>query len=172
MNKIKSINSSVEVFGFKISLDSSNALQLISQFDCVVDCTDNVATRYLLNDACYHSQIPLVSGAALRYLHELVRSCNDWLQMGWTSDNLFPRPRMLSLYSSQPTKPIYSYQLFRRWCYRCSLWCDRFHTSHRDTQNSGEPRTKKLFVERKNDFIRWIERRYENDSTKRKTNRM
>ena len=28
MNKIKSINSSVEVFGFKLSLDSSNALQL------------------------------------------------------------------------------------------------------------------------------------------------
>lgn len=71
MNKIKSINSSVEVFGFKISLDSSNALQLISQFDCVVDCTDNVATRYLLNDACYHSQIPLVSGAALRYLQSM-----------------------------------------------------------------------------------------------------
>ena len=61
------INSRVDVAGFAISLDSSNALALVSQFDCVVDCTDNVATRYLLNDACYLSSVPLVSGAALRW---------------------------------------------------------------------------------------------------------
>ena len=59
------------VYAFHCTIDSSNALELVRQFDCVIDCTDNVATRYLLNDACFlaksNSRIPLVSGAALRW---------------------------------------------------------------------------------------------------------
>lgn len=40
----------------------------LSSHDLVLDCTDNVATRYLLNDACAAcGPIPLVSGSALRY---------------------------------------------------------------------------------------------------------
>lgn len=35
-----------------VAIDSSNALDIISEYDVVLDCTDNVATRYLLNDAC------------------------------------------------------------------------------------------------------------------------
>ena len=38
-----------------------------STYDIVVDCTDNVATRYLLNDACVLTNKPLVSGSALRF---------------------------------------------------------------------------------------------------------
>ena len=60
-----------KVYCFNLTIDSSNALALVSQFDCIVDCTDNVATRYLLNDAAFLSRpgrrIPLVSGAALRW---------------------------------------------------------------------------------------------------------
>ena len=33
-------------------LDSSNVMQLFSQYDLIVDGTDNFATRYLVNDAC------------------------------------------------------------------------------------------------------------------------
>ena len=65
--KAESLNSACDVVGFRLSLDSTNALQLIEQFDCVVDCTDNVATRYLLNDASYLAKKPLISGAALRW---------------------------------------------------------------------------------------------------------
>lgn len=36
-------------------------------YDIVLDASDNVATRYLLNDACILSQKPLVSGSALRF---------------------------------------------------------------------------------------------------------
>lgn len=36
----------------RVAIDSSNAMDIISQYDLVLDCTDNVATRYLLNDAC------------------------------------------------------------------------------------------------------------------------
>ena len=36
-------------------------------YDVVLDATDNVATRYLLNDACVLAKKPLVSGSALRF---------------------------------------------------------------------------------------------------------
>lgn len=36
-------------------------------YDIVLDATDNVATRYLLNDACVLSNKPLISGSALRF---------------------------------------------------------------------------------------------------------
>jgi adenylyltransferase/sulfurtransferase len=48
-------------------MDSSNAMDVIKDYDLVVDATDNVATRYLLNDACVLLGKPLVSGSALRY---------------------------------------------------------------------------------------------------------
>ena len=50
-----------------IQLDSKNALDIIKNYDIVIDATDNVATRYLLNDACVLSGKPLVSGSALRF---------------------------------------------------------------------------------------------------------
>jgi adenylyltransferase/sulfurtransferase len=47
-------------------VDSSNILSLLSDYDLVVDATDNVATRYLLNDACVLTGKILVSGSALK----------------------------------------------------------------------------------------------------------
>ncbi len=38
----------------------------IFRYDVVLDCTDNVATRYLLNDACVLLKKPLISGSAIR----------------------------------------------------------------------------------------------------------
>ena len=40
---------------------------VIIRYDIIADCTDNVATRYLLNDACVLLGKPLVSGSALRF---------------------------------------------------------------------------------------------------------
>jgi len=54
-----------------VKLSSSNALDIVRQYDIVVDATDNVATRYLLNDACVLSGRPLVSGGALRFEGQL-----------------------------------------------------------------------------------------------------
>ncbi|KAI8096313.1 Molybdopterin-synthase sulfurtransferase [Halteromyces radiatus] len=67
MKAIHAINSSCHVVPYTMSIDSSNALDVIQQYDLVVDATDNVATRYLLNDACVLLKKPLVSGSALRY---------------------------------------------------------------------------------------------------------
>ncbi|KAI8061572.1 adenylyltransferase [Gongronella butleri] len=64
---VNEINSLCQVTTYPFALDSSNALEVIQDYDVVVDATDNVATRYLLNDACVLLGKPLVSGSALRY---------------------------------------------------------------------------------------------------------
>ncbi|CAG8692891.1 10798_t:CDS:2 [Funneliformis mosseae] len=63
---IEGLNSLCQCVAYEILLDSSNALEIIEKYDIVIDATDNVATRYLLNDACVMTGIPLVSGSALR----------------------------------------------------------------------------------------------------------
>ncbi|XP_070578956.1 adenylyltransferase and sulfurtransferase MOCS3-like [Ptychodera flava] len=68
---IKGLNSSVLCVPYHLALNSSNALSIISRFDIVLDCSDNVATRYLLNDACVLTGKPLVSGSALRFEGQL-----------------------------------------------------------------------------------------------------
>jgi molybdopterin/thiamine biosynthesis adenylyltransferase len=64
---INALNPDVDVVRIDQRLDSTNALQLTDDYDLVVDGSDNFATRYLLNDACYLTKTPLVSGAILQF---------------------------------------------------------------------------------------------------------
>ncbi|KAF5399090.1 Adenylyltransferase and sulfurtransferase [Paragonimus heterotremus] len=65
--RCKQINSTTNIEEFNVHLHSSNAVSIINGFDVIVDCSDNLATRYLINDACAVSgPKPLVSGSALR----------------------------------------------------------------------------------------------------------
>lgn len=50
--RLTALNPHVKFEVFNTRLDSSNALEIISQFDIVADGTDNFPTRYLVNDAC------------------------------------------------------------------------------------------------------------------------
>ncbi len=47
-------------------LDNDALAEQISQVDVVLDCTDNLPTRFAINQACVDTQTPLVSGAAIR----------------------------------------------------------------------------------------------------------
>jgi adenylyltransferase/sulfurtransferase len=40
-----------------------NVADLVAAYDLVADCTDNFTARYLISDACFHAERPLVSGA-------------------------------------------------------------------------------------------------------------
>ncbi|KAJ3004074.1 UNVERIFIED_CONTAM: Molybdenum cofactor synthesis protein 3 [Siphonaria sp. JEL0065] len=56
-----------KVKALSVVLDSTNALEILKGMDVVLDCSDNVATRYLLSDACVLLKtVVLVSGSALR----------------------------------------------------------------------------------------------------------
>ncbi|XP_077394929.1 adenylyltransferase and sulfurtransferase MOCS3 isoform X2 [Festucalex cinctus] len=65
-NAVRRLNSTVECIPYHLQLSPENALQLFQQYDIVADCSDNVPTRYLVNDACVLSGKPLVSASALR----------------------------------------------------------------------------------------------------------
>ncbi|MDP2949161.1 MAG: ubiquitin-like small modifier protein 1 [Chloroflexota bacterium] len=56
-------NPDVRVVPHRQPLTAENALEIISQYDVVVNGADNFATRYLVNDACYLTGKPLVDGA-------------------------------------------------------------------------------------------------------------
>ena len=51
-DRILETNPHCKVETFETSLNEKNALEIISQFDLVCDCTDNFPSRYLINDAC------------------------------------------------------------------------------------------------------------------------
>uniref|UniRef100_A0A183BUD9 ThiF domain-containing protein n=1 Tax=Globodera pallida TaxID=36090 RepID=A0A183BUD9_GLOPA len=59
------INKEADVVAYNMLLTSKNVLQLLDDYDIVADCSDNAATRYLINDACVLSGKPLVFGSAL-----------------------------------------------------------------------------------------------------------
>jgi len=65
--RIQALNPEVEVRTHGERLTSRNALQILSGYDLIVDCTDNFPARYLLSDACVLLGKPLVHGAVYRF---------------------------------------------------------------------------------------------------------
>jgi adenylyltransferase/sulfurtransferase len=63
---ITSLNPYITVTSYPNPLLPSNALSILEPYDVILDCTDNLPTRYLLSDAAVILGKPLVSGAAMR----------------------------------------------------------------------------------------------------------
>ncbi|XP_057781007.1 adenylyltransferase and sulfurtransferase MOCS3 [Salvia miltiorrhiza] len=61
----RSINSTVQIVEHKEAFRTSNALEIMRDYDIVVDATDNVPSRYMISDCCVVLGKPLISGAAL-----------------------------------------------------------------------------------------------------------
>ncbi|KAA8523641.1 hypothetical protein F0562_010064 [Nyssa sinensis] len=61
----RSINSSIQIVEHKEALRTSNALEILSKYDIIIDATDNAPSRYMISDCCVVLGKPLVSGAAL-----------------------------------------------------------------------------------------------------------
>jgi len=65
--KMKAINPNVEIVRHEVALTSENALDILKDYDLVVDGTDNFPTRYLVNDACVLLGKPNVYGSIFRF---------------------------------------------------------------------------------------------------------
>uniref|UniRef100_A0A0D9VMB4 Adenylyltransferase and sulfurtransferase MOCS3 n=1 Tax=Leersia perrieri TaxID=77586 RepID=A0A0D9VMB4_9ORYZ len=61
----RAINSSIKVFEHPITLNRGNALDVVQQYDVIVDATDNLPSRYMMSDCCVLMNKPLISGAAV-----------------------------------------------------------------------------------------------------------
>jgi len=64
---IRDLNPDVEVARHNVRLTRANALEIIRDYDLVVDGTDNFPTRYLTNDACVMLRKPNVYGSVFRF---------------------------------------------------------------------------------------------------------
>ena len=70
-NTFESLNPDVHIIPIKQRLTKLNILDLIKDYDIVVDCSDNYATRFLVNDACVMAKKPLVTGAVFKFEGQL-----------------------------------------------------------------------------------------------------
>ena len=87
--KIKALNPFTEIEIFSQKLHKENVLSIISEYDLVIDGTDNFETRYLINDACVILHKPWIFGSIHQYEGQVsVFNYNN----GPTYRCLFPEP--------------------------------------------------------------------------------
>jgi molybdopterin/thiamine biosynthesis adenylyltransferase len=68
---VQKLNPLISVLSFEQKLTAENAISIITEFDIVVDGSDNFSTRYLVNDTCVALGKPLVYGSILGFQGQL-----------------------------------------------------------------------------------------------------
>jgi adenylyltransferase/sulfurtransferase len=79
----------VNVIVHELRLDTDNVMEIFSQYDLIVDGTDNFATRYLVNDACVLLKKPYVWGSIYRFDGQ---ASVFWAEYGPCYRCLYPEP--------------------------------------------------------------------------------
>ena len=87
--KIAEINPNVNVVVHEVRIDTYNVMEIFSQYDLIVDGTDNFATRYLVNDACVLLKKPYVWGSIYRFDGQ---ASVFWAEYGPCYRCLYPEP--------------------------------------------------------------------------------
>ncbi|HEX6558807.1 MAG TPA: HesA/MoeB/ThiF family protein, partial [Longimicrobiales bacterium] len=65
--RLRDLNPEIEIVAWNTQLTSENALEILRDYDVVIDGTDNFPTRYLVNDACVLLRKPYIYGSILRF---------------------------------------------------------------------------------------------------------
>ena len=65
--KIQALNPDVHVVLHEDRFTARNALDLVRDYSIVIDGVDNFPAKFLINDACYFAETPLVHGGILRF---------------------------------------------------------------------------------------------------------
>lgn len=90
------LNSLTQIDAYQTALGSSNAEQILTPYDVILDCTDNAPARYLLSDTAVRLGKPLVSGAAQKLDGQLcvynLPLDEDGKERGPCYRCLFPKP--------------------------------------------------------------------------------
>ena len=86
---MKEINPTIDIKTYETSLRSDNALELLKDYDIVIDGTDNFPTRYLVNDACALLDKPNVYGSIFRFEGQ---ATVFWASQGPCYRCLYPEP--------------------------------------------------------------------------------
>lgn len=65
--RLQHVNKAQQILTFDHYIDQTSALKLFPQFNLIIDCTDDIQTRLLINDACLVLNKPLIYGAVFQY---------------------------------------------------------------------------------------------------------
>lgn len=66
-NKLSKLNPFIHVHGHDDRIDSSNIQSYIRGKDLIIDCSDNLETKFLLHDACFIERVPLISASIYKF---------------------------------------------------------------------------------------------------------
>jgi sulfur-carrier protein adenylyltransferase/sulfurtransferase len=69
--RLKDMNPGVDVIPLAIQLHRDNALDILSKYDVIIDCTDNFPSKFLVNDACVILKKPGIIGGVMRFSGQL-----------------------------------------------------------------------------------------------------
>jgi adenylyltransferase/sulfurtransferase len=70
-SRVKALNPEVETRIHAVRLEATNAPDIVSQYDLVIDCTDNFSTKFLLNDVCVQQRRPIIFSSVYQYEGQL-----------------------------------------------------------------------------------------------------
>ncbi|RLC29531.1 thiazole biosynthesis adenylyltransferase ThiF, partial [Candidatus Woesebacteria bacterium] len=63
--KLREVNSNIKIEGIAAAFSAFNSQKLLSGYDLVLDGTDNMRTRYIINDWCVKNNIPWIYGGVM-----------------------------------------------------------------------------------------------------------
>lgn len=75
--KLIKLNPNTKIEKYNTKIDSKNALEIINQYDVIVDCTDNFPAHFLINDAAYFAKKPLVHGTIFQFEGQAITTIPD-----------------------------------------------------------------------------------------------
>lgn len=65
--QLQALNPEITINAYVERLTIDNVIDLFKNYDLIVDCTDTIATRYLINDACIQLEKPFIYGAIYKF---------------------------------------------------------------------------------------------------------
>lgn len=93
--RLKKMNSDIQIEGIYGFVTNQNIFSVFKNFDIIVDGTDQIFTRYLINDACLVLEKPLVYGSVFRYEgHVAVFNVKTGDNRSTNYRDLYPNPEI------------------------------------------------------------------------------
>jgi len=74
---LEALNPDIDIEVYNLRIDATNISDIINEYDIVIDGTDNISSKYLINDACVFLKKPLIHGGILRFEGQVITIIPD-----------------------------------------------------------------------------------------------
>lgn len=92
--KLNLLNPDIKIETYNVQITNKNAVEILENYDLIIDGSDNFETRYLINDACVLLDKPLIYGAVLRFEGQIgvFNLADETTNSKMNYRDLFPKP--------------------------------------------------------------------------------